>query len=144
MHISIRLALLNFLLLRPDIALSLPCWLSQFSFSKLRQSPGLRQSNVRMQKKVNQANLILILWGKSGMYHQIWIQNNVFRFHCVRHNLVRDYMNVIYCKETRQKKTYTERIFYILSLSVGFKFPVTRWHSIFRGYLVTILECYLL
>ena len=26
-----------FFLLKPDVALSLPCWLSQFSFSKLRQ-----------------------------------------------------------------------------------------------------------
>ena len=31
--IRIRLAQLNFFLLHPDVAKSLPCWLSQFSFS---------------------------------------------------------------------------------------------------------------
>ena len=30
------MAQLNFLLLPPDVAKSLPCWLSQFSFSKIR------------------------------------------------------------------------------------------------------------
>ena len=29
----------------------------------------------KQQKKINGANLIFILWGKSGMYHHIWIQN---------------------------------------------------------------------
>ena len=39
---------IEFFLLRPDVAKSLPCWLSQFSFSKLRQ-PKL--SNIRTQQK---------------------------------------------------------------------------------------------
>ena len=49
-------------LLHPDITLSLSCWLSQFSFSKLRQS------NVRMEQFFfNWANLIPIISGKSGI-----------------------------------------------------------------------------
>ena len=40
----------------------------KFSFSKLRQPTGQRQSNVRtQQKKINWANLILMLIGKSGI-----------------------------------------------------------------------------
>ena len=41
---------IDFFLLRPDIAKSLPCWLSQFSFSKLRHPIGQRLSNVRTQQ----------------------------------------------------------------------------------------------
>ena len=37
-YIRIRLAQLNFFLLPPDIAKSLPCWLSQFSFSNLNSN----------------------------------------------------------------------------------------------------------
>ena len=48
-----------------DVAKSLPCWLSQFSFSKLRQPTGQRQEATN--KNNNWANLILILWGKSGV-----------------------------------------------------------------------------
>ena len=59
---------IEFFLLRPDVAKSLLCWLFQFSFSKLRHPTGQRQSNIRTQQKnFNQANLILILWGKSGI-----------------------------------------------------------------------------
>ena len=36
--------------MRPDVAKSLPCWLSQFSFSKPRQPTEQRLSNVRMQQ----------------------------------------------------------------------------------------------
>ena len=35
----------------PDIAKSLPCWLSQLSFSKLRQLTGQRPSNVRTKER---------------------------------------------------------------------------------------------
>ena len=55
-----------------DVAKSLPCWLSQFRKGKLRQPTGQSSSNV---KNFNWANFIFILWGKSGTYHQIWIQN---------------------------------------------------------------------
>ena len=60
-NIRIRLARLNFFLFHIDVALSLPCWLSQFRTAKLRQTTGQRQSNVRrQQKKINGANLIII------------------------------------------------------------------------------------
>ena len=51
------------LLLHPDVVLSLPSWLSQFSYAKLRQPTGQKQSNVRMQQKnkINWANPIFIL-----------------------------------------------------------------------------------
>ena len=39
-NIRIRLAELNFLLLLPDVAKSLPCWLSQFWKAQLRQPTG--------------------------------------------------------------------------------------------------------
>ena len=48
--IRIRLAKLNFFLLRPDVAKFLPCWLSQFRKAKLRQPTGQRLSNVRTQQ----------------------------------------------------------------------------------------------
>ena len=56
-NIRMRLAQLNFLL-PPDVAKSLPCWLSQFSFSKLRQPTGQRLSNVRTQQKKLFSNVI--------------------------------------------------------------------------------------
>jgi hypothetical protein len=45
-NIRKRLAQLKFFLLPVDVAKSLPYWLSQFSFSKLRQPTGQRLSNV--------------------------------------------------------------------------------------------------
>ena len=59
--IRIRLAQLKIFLLLPDVAKSLPCWLAQFSFSKLRQPTGQRLSNVRMQKK-NSIGPILFIY----------------------------------------------------------------------------------
>ena len=73
-NIRIRLAWLKFFLLRPDFAKSLPCWLSQFSFSKLRQPTGQRQSNVRkQQKKIMGQSYSYIM--RKVWYHKIWIQN---------------------------------------------------------------------
>ena len=51
--------------------------LPQFSFSKLRQPTGQKQSNVRtQQKRFNWANLILIHIMRKVGYHQIWVQNH--------------------------------------------------------------------
>ena len=61
---------------RPDVAKSLPCWLSQFSFSKLRQPTGQRLSNVRMQQTKMSIVPILFLCNMRKVWcHQIWIQN---------------------------------------------------------------------
>ena len=49
-NIRIRLAQIDFLL-HPDVALSLPCWLSQFRKAKLTQPTGQRHSNVGTQQK---------------------------------------------------------------------------------------------
>ena len=72
--IRIRLATLNFFLLHPDVAKSLPCWLSQFSFSKLRQPTGQRQSNIRTQQK------------SFNCYEESLVSSNLnsnlLRFHC--------------------------------------------------------------
>ena len=63
---------IDFFLLLPDFAKSMPCWLSQFGFSKLREPTGQRLCNVRtQQKKINGANLIFILRIRKVWYHQI-------------------------------------------------------------------------
>ena len=72
-NIRIRLAQL-FLLTHPDVFLSLPSWLSQFSFSKLRQPTGQTEQRQDATKKNNRANFILISWGKSGII-KFLIQN---------------------------------------------------------------------
>ena len=54
-------------MLRPDVAKSLPCWLSQFSWTKLIQPTGQRHSNVRTQHFFH---IMRKVW-----YHQIWIQS---------------------------------------------------------------------
>ena len=73
--------------MRPDVALSLPCWLSQFRKAKLRQPTGQRLSNVRTQQKNFQS-------GQSYSYimRKVWyissnLNSKLFRFHCVRPNL---------------------------------------------------------
>ena len=76
----IRFAQLKTFLLHPDVAKSLPCWLSQFSFSKLRQPTGQRLSNIRMQQtKISIVTILFlpyVLWGKSGVikFELIYIQ----------------------------------------------------------------------
>ena len=74
-NIRIRLAQLN--LLRPDIAKSLPCWLSQFRKAKLRQPTGKRLSNVRTQQKKFQSGQSYSYIMRKVWYHQIWIQNHL-------------------------------------------------------------------
>ena len=48
---KIRLARLKKEMMHSDVALSMPCWLSQFNFSEVKQPTGQRQSNVRTKKK---------------------------------------------------------------------------------------------
>ena len=75
----------NFLLLRHDVALSLPCWLSQFRKAKLRQPTGQRQSNVRMQ------NFFLIgpilFWYYEESLVSSNLNSNLLRFHCAHPNV---------------------------------------------------------
>ena len=57
-----RLAQLKKEMLLPDVAKSLPCWLSKFRKAELRQPAGQRLSNIRKQQKnFNLAILILML-----------------------------------------------------------------------------------
>ena len=78
-NIRIRLAQLKFFL-RPDLAKSLPCLLSQFSFSKLRELTGQRLSNVRKQQKIISIGPILFL-----CYEESLVSSNLnskqLRFH---------------------------------------------------------------
>ena len=56
-----------FFLLSPDVALSLPCRLSQFSFSILRQPTDQRLSNIRMQQKNQMGQSYSDIIVKSGI-----------------------------------------------------------------------------
>ena len=85
-NIRIRLAWLNFFLLRPDLAKSLPCWLSQFSFSKLRQPTGQRLSNVRTQQKKNSIKPILFLYYEESLVSSN-LNSKLLRFHCSHPNV---------------------------------------------------------
>ena len=79
---NIRMGLVKLIfLLHPDFAKSLPCWLSQFSFSKLRQPTGQRRQDAT-NKNFNSANLILMLWGKSSNSN-----SKQHRFHCAHPNV---------------------------------------------------------
>jgi hypothetical protein len=83
-NIRIRLEK-SFFLLRPDVALSLPCWLSQLRKAKLRQPTGQRQSNIKKQQKKQLGQSCSYIMRKVWC-HQIWIQT-IFMFHCVRPNV---------------------------------------------------------
>ena len=76
-------ALKLFFLLHPDVAKSLPCWLSQFSFSKLRQPTGQRLSNVRTQQtKISIGPILFLYYEESLMSSNL---NSIqLRFHGVR------------------------------------------------------------
>ena len=69
------------LLLRPDVALSLPCWMSQFSFFKLKQPTGQRQSNVRKQQNKILIRPTLFLYYEESLVSPSLI-SNLLRFHC--------------------------------------------------------------
>ena len=64
----------------PDVAKSLPCWLSQFRKAKLRQPTGQRLSNVRVQPKKISIVPILFLY-----YEESLVSSNLnskqLRFH---------------------------------------------------------------
>ena len=66
-NVRIRLAQLKKKLLHPDVAKSLSCWLSQFSFSKLRQPTGQRLSNVWMQQTKISIGPILFLYYEESL-----------------------------------------------------------------------------
>ena len=87
-NIRIRLDQLNFFLLRPDVALSLPCWLSQFRKAKLRQPTGQRQSNVRThQKKILIRPILFLCYEESLVLSNL--NSKLLRFDCVRPNKYR-------------------------------------------------------
>ena len=73
-NIRIRLAQLKFFLLRPDVAKSLPCWLSHFRKAKLRQPTGQRLSKVRTQQKKIQLGQSYSYIMRKVWYHKILIQ----------------------------------------------------------------------
>ena len=55
----------------------LPCWLSQFSFSKLRKPTGQRLSNFRTQVTKISVCQSYSYTMRKFWYHQIWNQNNL-------------------------------------------------------------------
>jgi hypothetical protein len=74
-NISIRLARLKFFLLGPEVALSLPCWLSQF-----------RKANVRTQQIFFSIVPILFLYYEDSLVSSN-LNSNLLRIHCVRPNV---------------------------------------------------------
>jgi hypothetical protein len=71
-NIRIRLAQLNFFLLRPDDAKSLPCWLYQFS-------------NVRTQQKKSIGPILFLYYEESLVSSNL--NSNLLRFHCAHPNV---------------------------------------------------------
>ena len=61
------------------------CWLSQFSFSKLRQPTGQRLSKVRTQQNFFSIGPILFLYYEESLVSSN-LNSKLFRFHCVRPN----------------------------------------------------------
>ena len=90
-NIRIRLAQLKLFLLHPDVAKSLPCWLSQFRKAKLRQSTGQRLSNVRGKQKEISIGPILFLY-----YEESLVSSNLnskqLRFHGAHPKLYLQYL----------------------------------------------------
>ena len=72
----IKFAQSFFFILRPEVAISLPCWLSQFTFS----------NNVRMQQKRTSIEPILFLYYEESLVSSK-LNSKQFRFHCVRPNV---------------------------------------------------------
>ena len=67
-------------LLHSDIAKTQPWWLSQFSFSKLRQPTGQRLSNVRTQQTKISTGPILFLYYEESLV-SLNLNSNQLRFH---------------------------------------------------------------
>ena len=85
-NIGIRLAQLKKVLLRPEIALSLRCWLSQFSFSKLRQPTGHRLSNVlTKQTKISIGPMLFLYYEESLVSSNL--NSKQLRFHGAHPNV---------------------------------------------------------
>ena len=72
-------------MLQPDIALSLPCWLSQLNFSKMRQPKGQRHSKVRTQQNKISIRSILFLYYEESLVSSN-LNSNLLRFHCAHPN----------------------------------------------------------
>ena len=85
LNIRIRLVQLIFLL-HPDFAKSLPFWLSQFNFSKLRQPTGQRESNVWTQQKHFLIGPILFLYYEESLVSSN-LNSKLLRFRCAHPNL---------------------------------------------------------
>ena len=73
---------INFLLL-PDVAKSLPSWLSQFRKAELRQPTGQRLSNSRKQQTKISIGPILFFYYEESLVSSN-LNQKIFRFHCVR------------------------------------------------------------
>ena len=67
------------LLLRPDIAKSLPCWLSQFRKAELRQPSGQRLSNIRVQQKKSIGPILFLYYEESLVSSNL--NSKQLRFH---------------------------------------------------------------
>ena len=65
------------------VALSLPCWLSQFIKAKLRQPTGQRLSNFRTQQTKITIGQILFLYFEESLVSSN-LNSKQLRFHCVR------------------------------------------------------------
>ena len=83
-NIRIRLARLIFFCCVLTL-LSLPCWLSQFNFSKLRQLTGQRLSNVRTRQKKSIQPILSLYYEESLVSSNS--KSNLLRFHCAHPNL---------------------------------------------------------
>ena len=88
-NIRIRLARLESFLLRPDVAKSLPYWLSQFRKDELRQPTGQRLSNVRGQQKDISIRPILLLYYEGSLVSSN-LNSKLFWFNRVRPNVHTD------------------------------------------------------
>ena len=86
-NIRIRLAWLKKKMLRPDVARSLPCWLSQFRKDKVRQPTVQRLSNVREQQTKISIGPILFLHYEESLVSSNLI-SNLPRFHCAHPKIV--------------------------------------------------------
>ena len=66
-------------MLYPDVAKSAPCWLSQFSISKLRQPTGQRLSNVRGKQKKSIGPILFLYYEESLVSSNL--NSKQLRFH---------------------------------------------------------------
>ena len=115
-NIGIWLAQLKFFLLHPDVAMSLPCWLSQFRKAKLRQPTGQRLNNVRgQQKKFNWA--IIFLYHEESLVSPNLNSKKQLRFHSVRLNFDTFQTNQCAVLCTWHSKLHTSLLYHYLGSS---------------------------